>query len=288
MILYPESQIIITKKGKFHLKLTSYMHRNTGIIESYNINLGGINDKCIQIKVPSPESGKTDADLMWVKSADSCSMEKYSSDGFTQHMVLLGITIARKINQSLAKVTLLDTSSFTCTLPNRKETVPMKPFHIAFHGDTWYEHYFNAKLEKNHNEYVRLKDNLYHPDMKPPTFNFMNDDLQDELEPLFYATDTWADFFSAIELKYKKKKCAVVYPWLTAALHTIFDIPYFESPKWYIDLNDTSIKNISFKSYHAIKGGTRKKRAENITYLFPDRSTPLKYAAFLQHKVAST
>jgi len=254
---YPDQRIIQTDVGVFHLKITEHINRITNTIESYFIGLGSKNNKCVQISFPSRKSLIKDGTLAWVSAMDDCSLEKYIQKGLAHHMVLLGLTIARNINPTLEKIVLDDMSAFKCDLPDNKSyKVDMKPFHIAFHGATWYEYYFDAKLENNDERkiYNRLKANLYNSNKKPPTFIFNNSELQKELEPLYQKSQTWAQFFELIGAKYGKKKCGVVYPWLIHAMKIIFDkTQLYERYYWVIDIRNNNAKTktplIPFRSY---------------------------------------
>jgi hypothetical protein len=140
----------------------------------------------------------------------------------------------------------------------------MKAFHIIFHGSTWYEYYFGAKLKKGYEAYVESKQALYNPASKPKEYYFINDQLQEELDPLFKTTNTWYDFFREIAKKYDKKKCAVVYPWLVHALSDILshDTTGLGFVDWYIEFKDNpKIQMIDYELYNApknMKGGRRK------------------------------
>jgi len=268
---YPEQVIIKTAKGIFHLKISPQKNRNNQAIENYLISLGSKNNKCVQLLIPCKDSPIKIATLIWVKSEENCSLEKYIEKGLAQHMVLLGLTLAKDINPSLEKVQFDDMSTFKCDLPDNKEyKLQMKTFHIAFHGATWYESYFGAKLVDNYDLYCKLKENLYNPDNKTASFQFNNDELQEELEPLYKNSNTWAEFFKLIDKKYGKKKCGVVYPWLLLAMYVIFENNnIFDNVKWYIDYNE-KIESIPFQSYECKDGGskTRKKARHNIKPYF--------------------
>lgn len=166
-----------TQYGKFIVKFTVLMDINTKQPHSYNINIGSTTKKCVQIKVPSKESEIKDAYLIWVEADEECTLERYIEKGLAQHMVLLGLTLLSNLNLTIETVSFKDTSSFLCELPGTEIRVPIKAFHIAFHGSTWYEYYFNAKLTKNHEEYVKLKENLFSPEHKPKYVDFINPEL---------------------------------------------------------------------------------------------------------------
>jgi hypothetical protein len=289
------SYYISTDYGKFIVKFSVSKNRNTNEITSFNINIGSKEKFCVQLKVPSKESKETEGYLMWVESDEQCSLEKYIQKGIAQHMVLIGLTLARKLNPNLETVSFEDTSSFECDLPDgTKRQVPMKIFHIAFHEATWYEYYFGAKLKKNYEEYCKLKKNMYKSEHKPKEFDFINQELQEELEPLYKATSNWYDFFQAISKKYDKKKCTVIYPWIISAMNNIFDYPIYDT-KWYIDFRYNEKQNktpiVKYSMSEKIIGGRRKtikkSRRRRITFsrthLFPNipQIQKFNYRAYL-------
>lgn len=295
-IVYEKSQMIVSSGGIFELKIIQNKNRNTEEPESYTLFLGGKSRKCFNLLLPSRQSNNTTAYLAWVEAHDECSFEKFIDKGFAQHMIALGITIARDINPRLKIIEFDDNSNFMCTLPsNKKEKVPMSKFHLFFHQTTWYEHYFDAKLIKDYEKYENLKQNFNNPANKPPYFNFINSTLQDELEPIYRSSDTWKVFADKIAIKYDKKKCGMVYPWIRNALYVIFENdPCFESSKWYINLEDNKMKNkthpVYFESYRVTRGGnkTRKRKVKETTnfptYILPNirEVTEWDYKCFIK------
>ena len=285
-------EYVIKAEGHtFHLLLTEFNDRNTGNISSININLGGSHKKCLNLNISATEStGK----LSWVERHEECSLEINNPQ--SQLLILLAISIAKSINPNIQYIYLDDTSHFQCTLPEGNERkIEMKPFHIAFHQSSWYEYYFNAHLVADHNKYVALKANFTNPQNKPVKFNFNNDTLQKELEPLYNSTNIWADFFKAISQKYGRKKCAIIYPWIKDALYILFEnTSHFENMKWVIDLeNNNKIKQIQFTTYKAEWSGggkknkTRKqqvkKHINKLEYLFlPHIISTWNYNKFLK------
>lgn len=279
--------ILTTQVGRFICKITATFDKNTNQPETFNINLGSKEKYCVQLKVPSKESKKTDAYLMWVEAHEDCLLEKYIEKGISKHMVLLGLTLIRKINPNIKTVSFEDTSSFKCKLPNDTEKqVPMKAFHIAFHEATWYEYYFDAQLKQDYNKYCKLKKNMYKSENKPKSFDFINDTLQKELEPLYEATDNWYDFFQAIEAKYGSKKCGMVYPWIMKAMYEIFQSNIYDDTHWYIDfkyneeqnktpLIDFDLRNIEMKGggdrvNKTLKNRKNRRFTFSRTHIFPN------------------
>lgn len=307
-IEYPDEEIIVTDAGRFHLKLTKNKNRNTGEIQTYTISLGSPTNKCVQLTIPTYDNTvNRNGYLLWVKSDESCSMEKYIEKGFVQHMVNLAITIARDINPSLERINFDDDSGFMCSLPDHtRAKVSMREFHIAFHGASWYEYYFDAKLVKDHKIYLEKKGNMDIKKYKPESFNFVNEELQEILDPIYASTDTWREFFQAIQEKFGNKKCAVIYPWIRNALYNIFESPIFMDPKWVIELEEYDMKNkneikdkkrkINFKSYEVTRrgglrgGNTRKKSKGRMVYspgvfdhIPQHQLTRMKYRRFLKN-----
>lgn len=275
-----------TEYGKFQLKIVVTLDRNTNQPKSFTINIGSKTKQCVQLQVPARETNKTDALLIWVEADEECSLERYIQKGLAQHMVLLGITLVRQINPKIKTISFDDTSSFKCALPDDTEIrVPMKAFHIAFHGSTWYEYYFDAMLKQDHAKYCDSKKNLYDPHYKPDEFNFINGELQEELEPLYNASSTWYEFFQRISKKYDNKKCSVIYPWISSAITSILNGNLYDHPKWYIDLEANQKKNktpsirYNMSAMNKMEGGrtnyTLKKRkarrfTSSRTHLFPN------------------
>lgn len=270
--IVPAKYTIRTAYGKFHMKISAAMDRNKIKADAFNVNIGSKTKQCAQFTVPLKHTGHTDAKLIWIEAHEECSLETYIQKGLAQHMILLGITVVRHINTSIKTIYFDDMSSFMCALPNGKEQqVPMKPFHIAFHGATWYEYYFDAKLKKDHDKYLRLKENLFRAEAKPATFDFINQELQEELEPLYDGSSTWHEFFTLIDAKYGNKKCSVIYPWLVQAMNHIFEGSVFFEVKWYIDLEENLSKNKTpmipseIARDDGLNGGKRDKRNKRNT-----------------------
>lgn len=290
--------IITTDLGKFMCRFTplfdtrtedsvSKLHkqfdRNTNEPMSYVISLGSKEKFCVQLTIPSKESGLTEGHLLWVEANENCSLERYIKSGISKHMVLLGLRLSKDINPNITKILLEDTSSFHCKLPNNTTIkVPMKPFYIAFHGATWYEYYFGAKLQHDHEKYKKLKENMYKSENKPKIFNFINEELQEELEPLYETSINWYDFFQAISKKYGDKKCGMIYPWITPAMGDIAGY-HIHDTRWYIDFMDNDVRQkvpiIQYKLTTIIQGGAKRKTAKkrknrrftfSRTHMFPN------------------
>jgi hypothetical protein len=296
-IIYPDQAILKTSKYSFHMKLTKQRNRDTGIIERFIINIGGRYNKCVTISIPS-NSTETSGIIASIEKKDGCAFDTEPphpsrQPGFSQHLLLLGLSVARKLNPAVKRFYFDDCSHVNCEMPD-KTIIPisLRNLHIAFHGTSWYEYYFDAKRQHNHEEYRKRVNNLYNPEKKPTIFDFKNPELNELLTPFYTASATWSEFFHTIEEKYKAKKCAVVYPWLMQSLYIIFDGNMFDDMKWYIDIEENAAKNktpfVSFMSYHVRNQHgagrhTRKRRSSRSSYTYPE------YTSFIMNpgKVAT-
>ena len=271
--IFPEKLVITTDRASYHLTITTIPNRNTGAPEHYTIGLGSRKEKCVQLNIPSIESGKTEGTLIWVKKGPACFLDsKKDSNSLTPHTVQLAFTIARDINPNCLIYRFDDASKFPCRMPdNKEEIISLKPFYIAFHGGTWYETQFGARLTKNYELYERLKLNMYDPTKKPISYNFGNASLNEILTPIYSSTKTWGEFFQAIQKNFGDKKCSVVYPWIVNAMNIyIFELDFiFEQPSWYINLKDNDkTPLIPFKAYEdTMAGGSKtRKRKRRVSY----------------------
>ncbi len=277
--IFPSEAILETFHGRFHLKISKHVGRDSGIIESYTISIGGERNKCVQITIPSMETIEKrggiiytdysqdytvdrDAYLIWVESNNTCTMEKYIEKGLGQHMVLLGLTLVRDINPLIQRVYLKDTSSFDCELPDRSVKVSMKDYHLAFYESTWYEHYFNARLVHNYDLYVSLKSGFRDSRKKLERFYFgSNRELVEEITPIYENAGNWREVFDSVSREFGKRKCGSIYVWIKDALSLIFNRNMiFEDINWYIDLYEGGkVNNIPFKAYSVKKSGGRRR-----------------------------
>ena len=280
--IFPEKLVITTDRASYHLTITTTRNRNTGAPEHYTIGLGSRKEKCVQLNIPSIESGKTEGILIWVERIGPiCYLDaKKDEKGLSQYTIQLAFTIARDINPYCLRYKLDDASSFTCKLPDTSSiVVPLKPFYIAFHGGTWYETYFGAKLVENHDLYERLKVGRYDPSKKPTEFPFINNTLDEIIKPMYLTAKNWDEFFKAIQEKFGDKKCAIVYPWVMKAVKMIFNNnKIFDEEEWYIDLKDNDkTPLIPFRTYEDMMTGgskTRKRKRNAKVFNVPAVYSP--------------
>ncbi len=50
--IFPEKAVIVTDTMILHITIHPYKDRDTGIVESYSVNIGSKDKKCIHLTVP--------------------------------------------------------------------------------------------------------------------------------------------------------------------------------------------------------------------------------------------
>ncbi len=186
----------------------------------------------------------------------------------TIHMTDLAFTIIKEINPTIQIVTFIDDSHITYMDNNKKNGVLLLSAYVLLYQKTYYEQKFNATMQdaEKYKEYVQLRTKGFNdPSMKPPTFDFLDTEIQYKLEPLYKATNTWYSFIELLKLTYKDTNIyKMIRPWYRHALHIIFqgvDITQF----WQIDITNrpiiqyTRIEKKNTK-YNLTRGGKRKSR----------------------------
>jgi hypothetical protein len=138
----------------------------------------------------------------------------------TIHMFDLSVSILRKYTP-VSIIELMDNSKFPCILPNEKRvSIHMNSYYYLFHNGTWYDTKLGA-YPKDTIEKERYEGNKFRaadPDSKSAQFNFRNDDLNKDFEPLFDSSTTWREFLDKIYTKYRSNTlCARIYPWYLEA-----------------------------------------------------------------------
>lgn len=179
-------------------------------------------------------------------------------------MVKLAMTIAKETNPSLQSLTLQDSASFPCKLPNGKNyRVNSTDYELFFYQKSYYDKRYGATLINPvlRTLYEQSKSFFLNPDKKPNEFNFMEPVLQEQLMPLYKKTNTWKEFADAISEIWPEKKCTAVYIWLKTALSSICNAVSFAGQDWEIILSDEN--RITYEIVQ--KGGnrTRKNKSKN-------------------------
>lgn len=260
-----------------------------GKINYYTLSIGGKTKKCLNITIPTDITDKN-IQLGWVEASDNCSIDTIKIKGSkTYKMIVLAITIAKKIEAHVENVLLDDESNIYCETPSGKRKIYLPYFYLAFHRKTWYEDKFGAVIKDpvNRDKYKESVENFYKPSMKPSFFPFIHPELEAVLAPLYNNSTTWSEFFDLIAEKFKDKKCAMVYPWLLNAISHIFKgSRVFEREIWTFDITpDMDIKYYHISNNNIKSGGGNQEYFESVERPMPSSDIMAwKYNKFIRNK----
>jgi hypothetical protein len=201
-----------TDFGKFKIKIDN------------NINVGG---KTFCVNIALYESEPT---LYWLKTEDGgCELtDKEIRGDNTVKMVDLAFSLLRKYYPKRGNwVTLLDDSGFSWKdSKGKKYKTNFLKGYVLLHQTTWYEDKFNAVICDStiySNYRKKAEANFKDPLKKPETFDFMNTDAKEKLEPLYKSSKTWDEFIEKIKKTYNDEKYKLIYSWYRQAIYIIFD-----------------------------------------------------------------
>jgi hypothetical protein len=282
-----ESNTYITKViptiGEFKVIINKVHDRNNkNKIMEYTLSVGGNENKCVNISIPTDLSNKSLL-LSWAESMKECTLDSLKIKGnSSQIMIQLAITIAREISPHVTDVILDDMSHFFCLTPDGPLKTHLPSFYIAFNGKTWYEDKFGAVMidPQYYEKYKKCLRNFYDPNYKKDKFNFVNKDLQIMLEPLYQTSHCWKDFFDQISEIYKDKKCGIIYPWIKNAMRILFDgQQLWDVVEWKIPINEKNTPKIKYYEYSLQKNNTIK-----IPIINPYKETDVNYNQVINWK----
>lgn len=217
----------------------------------------GDNKICVEIKLyDTPE-------LQWLASNDvtvEMPLDIKEADD-TVHLLKLSLTIL-KLYRNIQFIKLLDNSKYDCQIDEKtKKTIYINKYNYLFHGGTWYDEKVGAipidpSLKKLYDE---TKTRYTDPSAKPHLFDFRNKGLEDELTPIYNATNTWKEFADLLHKQYEPTTlCKKISPWYEYAVAILTDnrmLPEF----WKIDITDINIPFTRVK-----EGGGRLSRKYNL------------------------
>jgi len=274
---------VIPTIGQFKVTITpQYNFYNKHIVDYTILNVGGNVDKCVNITIhPKHSPRHKELLLSWAEVIDKdCTVNSQVIKGdATVIMVRLAFTIAREIAPYAEYVTLHDMSYIMCKTPDGKKKISLPPYHIAFYDKTWYEDKFAARLrdEKDYARYQKCIQAMYlenDVDTKPSSFHFGNNDIRDLLVPHYIKSKSWKQFFMLIDTHYPDTKCALMYPWIGAAIGHIFKVhgggDLYTGKEWVIQLEDIPIIHYYQLDKKHVVGGGFTKRYEIQYYPYRD------------------
>ena len=249
---------ISTEFGTFRLRMNKITFPNK-FDNEITLNIGG-KDDCASFTIPM--YNKKPIKLSYANASSDrfqCTLDDKEIKGeSTFKMMCLAFTIIREITDQ-TYIEFHDMSHFECLLPNgEKKDVELAPFSFLFYGQTWYEQKFGAVLVdiSKRNAYTNMKCRRNDPAYKPDVYMFGNNkSLQLILQPHFEATSTWAEFFKRISDEFGKKKCSLVYPWVSDVLqrHIFKNNFVFSGDEWIMNIK--TMPNIPYTIKHIYSDG---------------------------------
>jgi hypothetical protein len=232
-------------------------HDVHGITNYYSVDIGHRTQFCLNIEIYI--NGKNRPHVM---------TKVPIVDRRMKDMIYLAAAIIREVSDE-TQIEFKDNSQFYCTIAHGViRPLPLSIYHFMFKGKTWYEETFGAKL-KNEGSlpyYKKIKDALLDPTLKYHFYETTSDYLRNEIQPIYDATSTLAEFFQEIAKKYGDQKCRMIYRWLGEHYYSIMGIIGEQLPLvdlWIIDINN--LPSITYSARSITKSGsfTRKNRGKN-------------------------
>jgi hypothetical protein len=172
----------------------------------------------------------------------------------TEDMIKTAILYAYNDVKTIPIFEFEDDSNIDCATqsPPRKLTKPLNLafFHIAYHGSTWYEARFNAKMmdPEKHKKYKKSLEFLTDPSKKPE-FKFFLEIIENKhaedspqlinLEKYYNKSLTYRKFFEAIP---KEERCNILYEWLDTFMKYYI---FYDNRDWFIDSRRINAANPS-------------------------------------------
>jgi hypothetical protein len=193
-------------------------------VDDKNINVGG-RTFCVNIALYENETT-----LYWLKTDEGgCELNEKEIRGTnTINMSDLAFSLLRKYYPERTEpVTLLDDSGFSWTdRKGKKYKTNFLKGYLLFNKKTWYEDKFNAVMcdPAIYIKYREKADNNFNdPSKKPDTFNFIDSEAKEKLDPLYKSSITWDEFLNMIKDKYNTEKYKLIHSWYRQAIYIIFD-----------------------------------------------------------------
>lgn len=270
-------EYIQSGKYTFAIKETAYNDRD-GDIMYKTIKMGGnYPDDCVNVVIVYKNNNPFNAKMPHIMYDEECVINEnpknkiilQKGDG-SKIMIQTMLGYIKKNYPSIKEVEYDDMSSIECATEdeiknaiNKKRGTNMKPLSlyylsIAYNGKTWYEKYFNARMQdsQKYAKYREKVDNLLKS--KPMDFKefsriiLVSNILLDELYEYYNLAETYSDFFHAIP---KSERCRLLRPWIDKFMDYYLK-NIFINKNWIIPLET--------------RGGTRKTRKKGKSFYIPN------------------
>ena len=225
------------------------------------VKMGGDYQDCINVSIDYRNNKPISAKMPHIMYDEECAYNEPPTTSTTNKTLLEKgngskimlqsiLTYIKQKYPTLTEVKYDDMSSIDCATDNeiknavnRKRGTNVKPMSlynlsIAYNGQTWYEKYFNGRMQnaEKHAKYRERVNILLNS--KPVDFNDfiritnVSKDLWDELFEYYKSAETYSNFFNAIP---KIDRCRLLQSWIDAFMkHNLKGV--FSNNDWIIPL----------------------------------------------------
>ena len=225
-------------------------------VEPDQIQVGGRN-YCVNIALRADSTY-----LNWLSTEEGgCELDGKTIKGEnTIRMVDLAFSLVRQHHPERTIVTFLDDSGISWEGPRRRKfKLKFITGYVLLHRKTWYEEKFGATMmdDERYATYRRMADhNFDDPSKKKNNFSFGS--AEEELLPLYQASQTWGEFIHKFIAAHDKKKYEMMYDWYRQAIYDIFDGLEINQ-NWKIDIRHRPVYRCLAQE-GGRRGKTRKRR----------------------------
>jgi hypothetical protein len=255
-----------TAFGKFRIR-----------VDDKQINVGG---KTFCVNIALYENVTT---LYWLKTDEGgCEVnEKEIENDTTIKMTDLAFSLLRKYYpERTQSITLLDDSGFSWQdKKGKKYKTNFLKGYLLLHQKTWYEDKFNATMcdPEIYSKYrEKAEKNFDDPNKKPESFNFMNSEVKEKLDPLYKSSKTWGEFINKIKETYNEEKYKLIHDWYRQAIYIIFDGMEINQD-WKIDISKRPYIECNQQGGAAANNKSKTRKNRRITFSKYNRLEPFSW-----------
>ena len=244
--------------------------KHDDLIISHTYTTGGDYGECITISYKYLNNIPVSVFLPHLLYEPECSIGSDLERGNgTELLIKTALRYAYKEVPEINIFKFDDMSHIDCIAKDLSVSPPRKPskkislyyFSIVYHGMTWYEARFNAKMidDKKYTSYKRSLDFLTDPKEKLPFERFLelaqpNLEQIATIKPIYAMTNTYRQMFEGIP---EAIRCNTLYLWLPSFMKHYIEHTFSEKD-WIIDVNDMEPRKPSRQ-----RGGTRKHNSKS-------------------------
>lgn len=205
----------VRAKSYTYILRTTIKYSRAGLPISVGLDLGGKMKGCVRVTVElhdkdneqhpilkKLEERKKYAFILWIGYNPKCSVTAdFPSGRATRHMVCTAMNLVINSFAHIDGFSLTDASNVPC---GKDIDVSLANLSVATNGQTYYEKYFSAYLEKptTNNEYKLLASKIFDPKEKMSFHKFvkfMDHDIPEEtvsiIRPIYEKSTTMMHFF---------------------------------------------------------------------------------------------